>query len=350
MDIKNFIKRKRFWAGILLAQFLLFYLLSKSETAIQLAEYFFEIKKSAHQKLFALFTFSVGDVFYTLLTVLLIFFFFKLFKKKDRNSALVTLLIIFNISYFLYQLFWGMLYFQKPLIRKMSTEEPTLQETKMLAEKYLKRCIKDRSLIKEDRNGVFKVWDMREIENEILRNQGKIPSTLSLKKSTGIHSFKKTAWGSTMNLSGILGYYNPFTAEAQYNPHLPSTYTPFTLAHESAHQLGFAREQEANFIGFLIGRNSENIELRYSTNYFTLKSLLNALTEKNPEFVTNIIRQYSPGMKRDRLYEHSFRQRHSGILDDFFGLTNDLFLKSNQQDGSVTYSYFVDLLIRYERP
>jgi len=54
-------------------------------------------------------------------------------------------------------------------------------------------------------------------------------------------------------------------------------------------------------------------------------------------------------MKRDRLAEKKFVKQHEGVLDVFFGYTNDLFLKSNQQDGSITYSYFVDLLVRYER-
>ena len=152
-----------------------------------------------------------------------------------------------------------------------------------------------------------------------------------------------------MSYTGILGYYNPFTAEAQYNAELPATYLPFTFAHESAHQLGYAREQEANFIAYLVGKNSGNKELNYSTSYFVLKSLLNSLAEKNPEFVAQIINEYSPAMKRDRNAEKKFVQEHKGLLDTFFGFTNDLFLKTNQQDGSVTYSYFVDLMVRYER-
>ena len=152
-----------------------------------------------------------------------------------------------------------------------------------------------------------------------------------------------------MSFTGILGYYNPFTAEAQYNPGLPSSYLPLTLAHESAHQLGFAREQEANFIGYLIGVNSSNSELRYSTQYFTLKSLLNSIVYDDEKFVEYIIKNYSAGMKRDRAYEKQFVFQHQGWLNEFFGFTNNLFLKSNQQEGSVTYSYFIDLLVRYEK-
>jgi Zn-dependent peptidase ImmA (M78 family) len=70
-----------------------------------------------------------------------------------------------------------------------------------------------------------------------------------------------------MNKTGILGYYNPFTAESQYNPNIPATQLPFTLAHEMSHQLGYAREQEASFIAYLYSKKQimriYNIALSY---------------------------------------------------------------------------------------
>lgn len=346
---KKIYQRKRFWAGLLLAQFILFFIFSKIEFFIKTAENFFELQKGIHQKIFSVVPFSIGDVFYILLGLVSVILIILIIRKKSRNNALLTFLILLNILYFTYQIFWGMLYFQKPLIEKLSSEEPTQQETKRLALKYLELCKQSRNQVKEDRNGVFKVYDLGEVKAAVLKKQTNLPLNLTDKQGNGISSFKPSLFKSVMSDTGILGYYNPFSAEAQYNPQLPSTFLPFTIAHESAHQLGFAREQEANFIGYLIGRNSPNTDLKYSTDYFVLKSLLNSLSEENPEFVKFVIRNYSAGMKRDRMYEKMFIKRHSGMLDAFFGFTNDLFLKSNQQEGRVTYSYFVDLLIRYER-
>ncbi|GGG66770.1 hypothetical protein GCM10007332_31960 [Epilithonimonas arachidiradicis] len=151
-----------------------------------------------------------------------------------------------------------------------------------------------------------------------------------------------------MNKTGILGYYNPFTAEAQYNPNIPSTQLPFTLAHEMAHQLGYAREQEASFIAYLSAKNSNNKELRYSCQLYVLKSLLRSLSKSDIAFAKNVVDLYSKKMKRDRENELLFNKNNEGFISDFFGVTNDLFLKSNQQDGSVTYSYFINLLLLYE--
>ena len=349
INTTNIYKKKRFWAGVLLAQFLLFYGFSKSKVMISFFESFFELQKGVHQMLFSWIPFSVGDLIYILLGVFLLYYLISLFRKEKRNHSLIRILMIINIFYLIYQIFWGMLYFQTPIIKKLSSqEEPNINKAKKLALVYLEKCKQTRESVHEDKNGVFIITNLTGIQKEILYQQTKLPSYISDKKAPQVLDIKPSLFKKVMNFTGILGYYNPFTAEAQYNGELPHTFIPFTTAHESSHQLGFAREQEANFVGYLIGIHSGNQELRYSTEFFTLKSLLRFIVEEDPQFVKNILHQYSPAMKRDRAYEKSFVFQHQGWLDDFFGFTNNLFLKSNQQEGSVTYSYFIDLLLNYE--
>lgn len=347
-NIKTYHK-KRFWAGLLLAQFLLFFMLSKINFAVGFFERFFEFQKRAHQILFSRLPFSAGDFFYILLAVAFLFISFRIMQKKKRNYYLCIFLALLNLLYFTYQISWGMLYFQKPLIEKLPEKNINTAELKILTIHYLEKCKQTRTLVKEDRNGVFTISDIQGIENEILKNQIQLPPLFNDKKGTQILAFKSSLFKSVMSYTGIFGYYNPFSAEAQYNSALPSTSLPFTLSHESAHQLGYAKEQEASFIAFLIGKDSQNSALKYSTEYFVLKSLLRALSEKDPAFVKMILSQYSPEMKRDRSAEQFFVKKHEGFLDLFFSFTNDLFLKSNREEGSITYSYFIDLLIRYQQ-
>lgn len=349
VDIKKYTYyyKKRFWAGLLLVQFLLFYVLSKIDYAIHFFQDLFEIQKYVHQRIFSVLTFSVGDVFYCLLFGTFIYFIFKIIKRESRKNFFLKSIILINVLYLTYQILWGMLYFQKPILEKLPESEIEVKQIKKLALEYLEKCKQTRTLVNEDENGVFIISNLKNIQDEILQNQNKVPAFLNNKKGTNLNSFKPSLFEPVMSYTGILGYYNPFTAEAQYNAALPSTYIPFTLSHESAHQLGYAKEQEANFIGFLIGRNSPNNDLKYSTEYFALKSLLNSLSTNDLEFTKTILRKYSPGMKRDRHAEKNFIKKHEGYVDTFFYFTNDLFLKSNQQDGSITYSYFVDLLLLY---
>lgn len=321
---------------------------SKVEFLVHFFERFFAFQKGIHQKIFAIVPFSAGDLFYVFLGLLLLFFIYKISKKTTRNQYLIKLLIVVNILYFTYQIFWGMLYFKEPMIKQFKKVENTQNQAEKLSIKYLNLCIESRKFTQEDQNGVFKITDFATVERKILQGQNNLPDFVGQRKGYDINSFKPSLYKGIMSYTGILGYYNPFTAEAQYNSQLPATYLPFTLAHESMHQFGIAREKEANFTAYLIGENSDNLDLKYSTDYFVLKSLLNSLVEKNPDFVKEVLENYSPAMKRDRAAEIIFREKHQGFLETFFGYTNDLFLKSNQQEGSITYSYFVELLIRYE--
>ena len=344
---KNIFIKNKFWAIILVAQFSLFYILSKIDFAVDFFSKLFEWKKNFHILLFSKFGFSVGDVIYTFVSLYLVFLVINLIRKK-RSETLKQLLIFINVTYFIYQCFWGMLYFQKPIIDKLPKKEITDVQLQKLTIKYLQLCKETREKVSEDKNGIFAVKDLKKIEQEILLKQKSLPSQITSKKSVETLSVKPSLYNHMMNYTGILGYYNPFTAESQYNPNLPSTQVPFTLAHEMSHQLGFAREQEASFIAYLCAKNSINLDLQYSARLYVLKSLLRNLSVKNKVFVKSMLSQYSDKMKKDRLSELEFLKNNESVLSDVFGFTNDLFLKSNQQDGSITYSYFITLLVRYE--
>lgn len=342
--------KKRFWAGILLAQFVLFYTFSNFNFFIDFFENFYDFQKNIHVAVFSWIPFSFGDLLYVLASLFLLKTVYVIFRKNLRKKALLQLLIFLNISYFTYQIFWGMMYFQTPIIKKLhSQEKPTVEKAKILAIKYLNKTKETRKYVTEDRNGVFIIKDRNRLINEILAQQKSFPKYISSKTPLVKKSIKESIFSNVMSFTGISGYYNPFTAESQFNHNLPHSILPFTIAHEASHQLGFAREQEANFIAYLSGIHSKNLDLKYSAEYATLKSLLRYIYSEDQAFAEKIIKQYSPAMKRDRAYERNFMMSHQSKLEDFFGFTNDLFLKSNQQDGAVTYSYFIDLLLNYEK-
>ena len=62
----------------------------------------------------------------------------------------------------------------------------------------------------------------------------------------------------------IMGYYFPFSMEANYNTMIYITNQPATLCHELSHLKGFILEDEANFIGYLACVGSEEELFQYS--------------------------------------------------------------------------------------
>ena len=73
-----------------------------------------------------------------------------------------------------------MLYFQTPIIKKLSSQEkPTVENAKILAVKYLEKCKETRKLVTEDKNGIFVIKDLKSIQKEILSQQVKLPKYIS---------------------------------------------------------------------------------------------------------------------------------------------------------------------------
>lgn len=346
---KMSVHQRRFWIFLLIFQIILFFIFSKIKKCVDFFEWFFVKTQKIKTFWIAKLGFSVGDFIYFffglfLFSVVMV----GIFKAGKRKKMSLLLLKTFNIFYFVYQLVWGMLYFQKPILVQFKKDEITTDEVKKLALKYLKLCRETRKEVHEDEKGVFKITNLEKIKFDILRKQ-KIIAQNYHHQAVEVMAMKPSLYSFVMNDTGILGYYNPFTSESQYNQYEIATNLPFTMAHEMAHQIGFAREQEANFIGYFIGYDSPNVELKYSTEYFVLESLLIYLIGKDDAFIDSVLSQFSDGMKRDFEAEKKHMLEHRGLLSHFFGVTNNLFLKSNQQDGIITYSYFVDLLVLYER-
>jgi hypothetical protein len=252
------------------------------------------------------------------------------------------------VLYLYYQVFWGLLYFQPSILEKLPNHPIQMEELKALSLIFLDQCKESREHVLENKDGVFDITDLHSIKMDIVERQKKIPQAIYNNQSGMDMSIKASLFSDILSSGGILGYYNPISAEAQYDKNVPKTQIPFTICHETAHQLGFAREQEASFIGYLVGKDSKNSSIRYSTQYFVLKNLLQNIYPKDSVFAKTMVNQFSDGMKRDLSYEKKFRKEHESPLSILFSMTNDWFLKANQQDGSITYSYFIELLYRYE--
>ncbi|MDT9120845.1 DUF3810 family protein, partial [Escherichia coli] len=59
----------------------------------------------------------------------------------------------------------------------------------------------------------------------------------------------------------------PYSGEGQVNTTIPRFLEPYVTTHEIAHQLGYAKENEANFVAFLVCRAYDNSAFRYSLYY-----------------------------------------------------------------------------------
>ena len=149
---------------------------------------------------------------------------------------------------------------------------------------------------------------------------------------------------------GISGIFVPFTGEPHVNVTLPDWTLPFTSAHEVAHQRGFAREDEANYLAFLSGMNHPDPEARYSVAMEASIYALGALRRVDASAAALIEARRGAGARRDLAVLEEWRARYLGRAAEVNQRVNDAYLRSQgQSDGVQSYGRMVDLLLAERR-
>ena len=145
---------------------------------------------------------------------------------------------------------------------------------------------------------------------------------------------------------GFSGYINPFTIEANINSKIPIISYASTISHEIAHQIGYASENEANYIGILSNQISSNLEINYSGNLIALQYLLSELYYVNKNLYSEKIKKIRKGILKNIEEKREFTKKYRNPFEDVFKKIYDFYLKkNNQSQGIKSYGLVVNLLI-----
>lgn len=154
---------------------------------------------------------------------------------------------------------------------------------------------------------------------------------------------KPIYFSGLMSRLGLSGFYMPFTGEPNFNAAQPDFDLPYVIAHEKAHQRGFAREDEANFIAFLVCINSTHPYVRYS-GYLNALKVVGAFGASDREFYQNLTDRIGEGPRNDLRARAAFWARNEGPARVVAGRINNSYLKANRI-GSGTQSYGEDIAL-----
>lgn len=161
---------------------------------------------------------------------------------------------------------------------------------------------------------------------------------------------KASLAGPVLDRLGISGFYFPWTGEASYNGGVPPVSLPHAVAHEMAHQRGYAREDEAGFAGWVTAASSPQPFERYSAYVFAQRQLLGAVAPLDPDRVRELVERRLPGVQRDIDALRAYWERYEGAPSRASRSMNDAFLRSQGvPDGILSYGRAVELLVAYAR-
>lgn len=309
--------------------------------------------------------FSVGDILYGWIILLLLIGLVRLVRSLYRRELTRARLVRMGFSFLrtvlwlfiMFQLMWGLNYHRLGIAHQLriSKNAYTREEVTVLAHQLIdqlnecRRQIGDTVLPNPPLDTLYREahrsYETASYAYEFLNYRNR--------------SVKSSLYSGIADYMGFTGYYNPFTGEAQLRTDLPRVLIPYITLHEMAHQLGYASESEANFVGFLAALASGNVYVRYSA-YLDLFSYAQGEQvrmygkEKDYRQFEAMILQNRTKLdtlvKKDRKeIREFFYKRRNRISPAVSGLY-DQYLKLNKQtEGVNSYNEVVGWLIAYRK-
>jgi len=160
---------------------------------------------------------------------------------------------------------------------------------------------------------------------------------------------KQITLSSLMTYTHISGVYTYFTGEANLNTNYPDFVNVYTTAHEMAHQRGIARENEANFMAYLVCIGSEDLYMQYSGYLNMYEYLASPLYSASPELYYEIARSLDWRVQYDlQCYSDFFdRYRDNAAAEVSDAVNNTYLVLQGTAEGTRSYGMVVDLAVAY---
>jgi hypothetical protein len=235
----------------------------------------FKYGTSGLRFLFGSIPFAIGELVYIIILIILI-----INTLKEVNSLksfnyiaqkgwfMLTKLSWLIVKLFVvFQLIWGLNYVQPDPTKDfdLSVQTPknaqvALSEMNALTYELIEELNKTKAAISFDK-------PIEPNFEQVVVNVQQAYQALAIEHPRFIlqyQSVKKAIFPSLGDYIGFLAFYQPITGEAILRSDLPILIQPYTIAHEMAHQLGYASETEANFIAFVVATEANDPYLKYS--------------------------------------------------------------------------------------
>lgn len=285
-------------------------------------------------------------------------------------SAIQKTMLLTGIAALAFLLIWGLNYQRLPVTTQVNLSErtPSVDElealTRFVVERTRENYEASAQSLTETQRSEWKTHSTlpfaRERLGELIEAAYQQESAIPEKLQHLSGRPKPALISALMSRLRISGIFIPFTGEPLFNSGQPDSELPFSLAHEKAHQRGYAREDEASFIAFLVCTRSGDPYVRYvgylealsiAARWRTLLLTEAQTPEKRSEAMTryrDVIARLGDGPRADLQYAAQYWRQYQGALSRVSHTVNDSYLKANRVPGGVmSYNDVYGLIIRY---
>lgn len=298
--------------------------------------------------------FSLGDLVYLLVILTIIYKIVKHRRRITQYKLYITGLQkkgfrwmnICLLVYIVFNVLWGLNYNRKGIQHQLRfAREPYSKEALALMNELLLQKVNAYREQVTHQNIMFPEGDS--LFNKAIAAYQQASTKYQFLQYRPA-SIKKSLYSWLGNHMGISGYYNPFSGEAQVISNIPVFLQPFVSCHEIAHQLGYAKENEANFVGYLVATGYGDPAFKYSA-YLDLFLYANRnLYTADSTNAKSIRKQLHPLVEKDIDSMRAFYLKYQNPVEPYIRWVYGKYLQANDQpSGMMSYNEVVADLIGY---
>ncbi len=251
---------------------------------------------------------------------------------------------------------WGFAagYYATPLDQKLEIDRTNVKTEELfgtaeiLAEELARL---EKELLYYPNGSSVMPYSYREMNEKLLRAYDAAEGKYSFLQSFTSY-IKPVMLSEPMSYTHITGVYTFFTGEANLNVNFPDYTLPFTAAHEMAHQRGIAREDEANFVAFLVCLESDDPYIRYSAVLNVYEYFTSAMSSTDRTRYKEVYTRLPEGIKEEmKAYSRFFDRYRENVAASVSQATNNTYLQlQGASSGTKSYSMVVELTVAFYRP
>lgn len=298
--------------------------------------------------------FSVAEALLIMIPVIFVFLIVHTFRISDNrvrsNRFMFSVMSVIPLLYSLMILGFGTGYYGSTIDEKMELDRAEVSAAELYETAIILRNEVNTIADEIDfANYSFSVspYSVRETGDAVLKAYDKVYDKYTF-ISPLYSRVKPVILSEPMTYTHIAGVYSFFTGEANVNTNFPDYTIPFTVAHELAHQRGIAREDEANFVAFLVCKESDDPYIRYSGYLNLFEYVSSALYSADQELYAKVASTLNTDVRYELMaYSKFFDKYRDSVAADVSGAVNDAYLKLQGTEGTRSYGLVVDLAVAY---
>lgn len=299
--------------------------------------------------------FSLAEALIIALPVIMFFLIRSAIRKysdswHDVGIFCINALAIISIMFSVFVFSFGTGYYTSTLDKRLSLERKDISAKDLAntAGWLIEHVNVEIDNAEFDESGSSSMpYTLRQMNEILLNDYDKLSKEYDF--ITNFRSYvKPILLSKPMTYTHISGVYTYITGESNVNTNCPDYSMPYTAAHELAHQRGIAREDEANFVAFLVCMNSDDAYIRYCGYLNLCEYVLNALYSADKDLWEETYRALDVRALREmNAYNEFYKPYRDNVVGDISGAINDAYLQANGTAGTKSYGLVADLAVAY---